>query len=113
MLKARAGRILVVKGERWYRWEEIMGRTLGAGPSVGHPFLCETTTVLCAQSLWQTQRSGRELGRIAFPTVQRPHHFVPRGFPSIKSLPVWRESLDIFDELHTAGERVKQLTVRE
>ena len=26
-------------------WERIMGRTLGAGPSVGHPFLCETTTL--------------------------------------------------------------------
>ena len=28
------------------------------------------------------------------------------GIPTIQSLPVWRNSLDIFDELHTAGERV-------
>ena len=45
MLKAKAGRILMVEGERWYRREVIMGGTLGAGPSVGHPFLCETTTL--------------------------------------------------------------------
>ena len=32
---------------------------------------------------------------------------VPGGFPSIQSLPVWRNSLDIFDELHNAGERVR------
>ena len=34
---------------------------------------------------------------------------VPGGFPSTQSLPAFRNSLDIFDELHTAGERVKQL----
>ena len=30
---------------RWNHEQEIMDRTLGAGPSVGHPFLCETTTL--------------------------------------------------------------------
>ena len=34
---------------------------------------------------------------------------VPGGFPSTQLLPVWRNPLDLFDELHTAGERVKQL----
>ena len=29
------------------------------------------------------------------------------GFPPIQSLPVWRNSLDIVDELHKAGERVE------
>ena len=31
----------------------------------------------------------------------------PGGFPSIQSLPVWKNSLDIIDEIDTAGERVK------
>ena len=44
-MKAKAGRILVVKGERWYRSEVIMGRTIGAGPSAGHPFHCAITTL--------------------------------------------------------------------
>ena len=37
--------------------------------------------------------------------VQRQQLLSREG--SIQSLPVWRNSLDIFDELHTAGERVK------
>ena len=45
MMKARAGHVLMVKGERLYRKEVIMGRALGAGPSVGHPFHCETSTL--------------------------------------------------------------------
>ena len=63
-----------------------MGRTLGAGSSVGHPFLCETT-ILCAQSLWQTHRSGRELGRVALPTVQRHHELSREGFPQYSLCP--------------------------
>jgi len=39
---------------RWNHEQEIMGRTLGAGPSIGHPFLC--VKLLCAQSLWHTHR---------------------------------------------------------
>jgi len=31
----------------------------------------------------------------------------PGRVPSIQSLPVWRNSLDIFDGLHTVGEQVK------
>ena len=29
--------------------------------------------LLCVQSLWQTHRSGRELGRVALPIVQKQH----------------------------------------
>ena len=36
-------RLLLTAG--WNHEEEIMGSTLGAGPSVGHPFLCDTNTV--------------------------------------------------------------------
>ena len=85
MLKARTGHILVVKGERCYRREVIMGRTLGAGPSVGHPFLVKQP--LCAQSLWQTHRSGRELGRVALPTVQRQHELSREGVPPYSLCP--------------------------
>ena len=35
----------MIDGERRNRREEIMGRTLGADPSVGHPFRCETILV--------------------------------------------------------------------
>ena len=37
--------------------------------------------LLCAQSLWQTHRSGREVGRDALPTVQRQHYLSRKGFP--------------------------------
>ena len=39
----------------------------------------------------------------------KPARIVPGGFPSIQSLPIWRSLLDLFDELHKAGERVKLL----
>ena len=64
MLKAKAGRTLVVKGEQCYRREVIMGRTLEAGPSVGHPFFCEATN-LCAVPVANSSRSGRKFRRVA------------------------------------------------
>ena len=89
-----------------------MGRTLLAGPSVGHPFLCETTTLravpVANSSEWTRTWSScvAHSSKVAF--------IVPGGLPSIQSLPVWMNSSDIFDGLHTAGERVKySWTVRE
>ena len=58
--------------------------------------------------MWQTRRSGHELGRVALPGTKAAQ-IVPGGFPSTQSLPVWKKLLDIFDGLHTAGERVKWL----
>ena len=34
------------KQQSYTHWERIMGKTLGAGPSVGHPFLGETLCVV-------------------------------------------------------------------
>ena len=43
--------------------------------------------LLCAQSLWQTHPSGRELGRVALPTVQRQHELSRQGFPQYSLCP--------------------------
>ena len=112
-MKAKAGRILVVKGERWYRSEAIMGRTLGAGSSVGHPFLSETITLrtvpVANSSEWTRTWSSCVAHSTKAALIVRGGipSIVPGGIPSIQSLPIWGNSLDIFDELHTAGERVK------
>ena len=43
--------------------------------------------LLCAQSLWQTRRSGRDLVRVALPTVQRQHELSREGFPQYSLSP--------------------------
>ena len=43
--------------------------------------------LLCVQSLWQTHRSGRELGWVALPTVQRQHELSREGFPHYSLCP--------------------------
>ena len=43
--------------------------------------------LLCAQSLWQTHRSGRGLGRVALPTVHRQHELSREGFPQYSLCP--------------------------
>ena len=90
---------------RWNHEQEIMGRTLGAGPSVGHPFLCETTTLRAVPVANSSEWTRTLSSCVAHST--KASYIVPGGFPSIQSLPVWRSLLDLFDELHTAGERVK------
>ena len=71
----------------------------GLSPSVGRSFHCEFHTTLRGVPVANSQ-SGRRLGRVAVPTVQRHNPLiVPGGSPSIQSLPVWRNSLGIFDEL--------------
>ena len=90
---------------RWNHEWEIMGRTLGAGPSVGHPFLCETTTLRTIPVANSSEWTRTWLSCVAHST--KAALIVPGGLHSTQSLPVWRNSLDRFDELHTAGERVK------
>ena len=78
---------------RWNHEQEIMGRTLGAGPSVGHPFHCETTTLRTVPVANSSEWTRTSLSCVAHSI--KAALIVPGGFPSIKSLPVWRNSLDI------------------
>ena len=87
MMKAKSGRILVVKGDRSYRREVIMGRTLGAGPSVGHPLLCETATLRTVPVANSSEWTQTWSSCVAHST--KAALIVPGGIPSIQSLPVW------------------------
>ena len=73
MMKAKAGRTLVVEGKQRNpngggSWVERSGLS----PSVGRSFHCETHTTLRGVPV-ANSRSGRRLGRAALPTVQRQH----------------------------------------
>ena len=85
---------------RWNHEWEIMGRTLRAGPSVGHPFHCETTTLRTVPVANSSEWTRTWSSCVAHSTKAARN--VPGGFPSIHSLPGWRNSLDIFDEFHSA-----------
>ena len=71
MMKPKVGRTLVVEGkQRNHTGGGSCVERLGLSPSVGRSFHCETHTTLHGVPV-PNSRSGRRLGRVAFPTVQR------------------------------------------
>ena len=71
MMKAKAGRTLVVEGkQRNHTGGGSCVERSGLSPSVGRSFHCETQTTLRGVPV-ANSRSGRKLGRFALPTVPR------------------------------------------
>jgi hypothetical protein len=100
MMKAKAGRILMVEGEALHACDVYTNDVYACGGITngrswvgrsGHVHRLATLSfvklLLRAQSLWQAHRSGRELGRVALPTVQRQPELSREGFPQYSLCP--------------------------
>ena len=66
--------------------------SFGAGPSVGHPLLCETTTLRAVPAANSSEWTPTWSSCVGHST--KAARIAPGGFPSIQSRPVWSNSLE-------------------